>query len=87
LLTEAFISQAAFGENGRGLPRHVEEYPELGVIEVRVLDLTSSLDRYREAARCCLGPEDADLEIVSKLPARRSVVWAYHIDANRRMHC
>jgi uncharacterized protein YndB with AHSA1/START domain len=67
------------------LPRHVEKYPELGVIEGRVLDLTSSLDRYRKAARCCVGPEDADIKIVSELPAPRSVVWAYHIDANRRL--
>jgi len=65
--------------------RHVEEYAELGVIEGRVLDLTSSLDRYREAARYCLGPEDANMEIVSELPAPRSLVWAYHVDAKRRM--
>ena len=85
LLTEAFISMATFGKVGLGLPRYVEEYPELGVIEGRVLDLTSSLDRYREAARNYVGPEDADMEIVSELDAPRSVVWAYHIDAKRRM--
>jgi len=47
--------------------------------------LTSSLDRYREAARYYLKPEDADMEIVSELPAPRSVVWSYHVDAKRRM--
>jgi hypothetical protein len=43
LLTEAFINRATFGKVGLGLPRYVEEYPELGVIEGRVLDLTSSM--------------------------------------------
>ena len=85
LLTEAFISKATFREGSLGLPRHIEKYPELGVIEGRVLDLTSSLDRYREAARCCIGPEEADMEIVSELPAPPSMVWAYHVDARRRM--
>lgn len=85
LLTDAFISKAKFQQEGLGLPRHVEEYAELGVIEGRVLDLTSSLDRYRKAARYCIGPDDADLEIENELPAPRSVVWAYHIDANRRL--
>ena len=84
LLTEAFISKALFGEGGLGLPRHKEEYPELGEIEARVLDLTSSLDRYREAARCCIEPEDADLLVVSELPAPRSMVWSYFVDAKRR---
>lgn len=85
LLTEAFISKARFGEDGLGLPRHVEEDPVLGIIEARVLDLTSSLDRYQKAARYCVQSEDADIEIVSELPAPRSLVWAYHLDANRRM--
>jgi len=85
LLTDAFIRRATFGEAGLGLPRHVEAYPELGVIEGRVLNLTFSLDRYREAARHYVGPEDADMEIVSELPAPRGLVWAYHLDAKRRM--
>jgi uncharacterized protein YndB with AHSA1/START domain len=85
LLTDAFIARARFGERGLGLPRHVEQYPELGTVHGRVVDLAASIERWRAAARRYLATEDADMEIVIELPAPRSVVWAYCIDAKRRL--
>jgi uncharacterized protein YndB with AHSA1/START domain len=85
LLTNAFISKAAFARGALGLPHHVEEIPELGVIEGRVLDLAASIDRYRTAARRYIGPGEAGLEIATELPAARSLAWAYFVDAKRRL--
>jgi uncharacterized protein YndB with AHSA1/START domain len=85
LLTNEFISKATFAHGGLGLPHHVEEIPELGVIEGRVLDLAASIDRYRTAARRYIGPGDASLEIATELPAARSLAWAYFVDAKRRL--
>jgi uncharacterized protein YndB with AHSA1/START domain len=85
LLTDAFISKSTFAEGGLGLPRYAEEISELGVVEGRVLDLAASVDRYREAARRYIGPEEADVEIVTDLPASRSLAWAYFVDAKRRL--
>jgi uncharacterized protein YndB with AHSA1/START domain len=85
LLTNEFISKATFADGGLGLPHHVEEIPELGVIEGRVLDLAASIDRYRTAARRYIGPGDAGLEIATELPAGRSLAWAYFVDAKRRL--
>ncbi len=84
LLTDAFISNATFAEGGLGLPHYVEEIPELGVVEGRVLDLAASVDRYRASGRRYIGPEDADVEIVTDLPAARSLAWGYFVDAKRR---
>jgi uncharacterized protein YndB with AHSA1/START domain len=85
LLTSDFIDQAAFARAGLGLPHHVEEIPELGVVEGRVLDLPASIERYRTAARRYIGPGEASLEIPTELPAARSLVWAYFVDAKRRL--
>jgi len=85
LLTDAFIREAAFAEEGLGLPRYVEEIPELGVAEGRVLDLAGSVDRYRAAARRYIGPDEVDVEIVADLPAARSLAWGYFVDAKRRL--
>lgn len=85
LLTEAFVGRALFGEGGLGLQEHVETYEGLGEIECRVLDLGPSVGRHWEAVRRYLESSDADLEIVTELPAPRSLVWAYHLDPERRL--
>jgi uncharacterized protein YndB with AHSA1/START domain len=85
LLTSGFITKATFAHGGLGLPHHVEEIPELGVIEGRVLDLAASIDRYRQAARRYIGPAEAGLEIATELAAARSLAWAYFVDAKRRL--
>ena len=85
LLTNEFVSKAAFAHAGLGMRPHVEKIPELGVIEGRVLDLAASTDRYRTAARRYIGPGDAGLEIATEVPAARSLAWAYFVDAKRRL--
>jgi hypothetical protein len=84
-LTEPFVARAAFAERGLGLPRHVEEIPELGVVEGRVLDMAASVERYRAAARRYVGPDDADFEIAADLAAAPSFIWPYVVDAKRRL--
>jgi uncharacterized protein YndB with AHSA1/START domain len=85
LLTSEFIDKATFAHGGLGLAHHLEEIPELGVIEGRVLDLAASIDRYRTATRRYIGPGDGGLEIATELPAARSLAWAYFVDAKRRL--
>ncbi len=84
LLTDAFIDKAAFGDRGLGLPRYEEEIAELGLVQGRVVDLAASVERYRAAARKYVGASEADVEISIDLPAPRSLVWGYFIDAKRR---
>ena len=84
LLTDAFVGRARFGDRGLGLPEYVEEIPHLGRIGSRVIDLSSSIERYRETTRCYISSEEADMEIVTEVPAARSVVWSYCVDAKRR---
>ena len=84
LLTDAFVGRARFANRGLGLPEYVEEIPHLGRIESRILDLSSSVERYREATRFYTSSEEADMEIVTEVPAPRSVVWAYCVDAKHR---
>ena len=84
LLTDAFVGRARFVDRGLGLPEYVEEISHLGRIGSRVLDLSSSVERYRETTRCYISSEEADMEIVTEVPAARSVVWSYCVDAKRR---
>ncbi len=84
-LTSAFVNQSANANTGLGAPRHVEVYEELGEVEGRVIDLKAAVGRYNGAKRYFVDSGNADLEISVDVPAPPSVVWAYHIDASRRL--
>lgn len=85
LLTDAFVEKAAFPELGLGSPVYEEDIPELGSVKGRVLDLAAAVDRYREASRRYIGPDDADITVTADFPAPRSLVWGYFLDAKRRL--
>ena len=84
-LTDAFVQQSQQPERGLGLPEHAEEYPELGVIQGRILDLSASVERLRETHRRFISAADADFELAAELPAARSYVWGYLIEPKRRL--
>jgi hypothetical protein len=84
-LSDAFVGRVASANLGRSAPAHTERYEELGAVTGRVLNLADAVSRYTGAARFYVESKDADFELVTDLPAPRSVVWAYHIDASRRL--
>jgi len=84
-LTNAFVQQSAIADTGFGAPQHVEAYEALGEVKGRVIDLAAAVSRYNGAERYYVRSEDADFELVTDVPGPPSVVWAYHIDASRRL--
>ena len=84
-LTDAFVARTNQPEQGLGAPSHSEAYAELGTVAGRVVDLSKALERDRTEAGYVITPEQADVQIDVTFPAPRSLVWAYHLDAERRL--
>lgn len=83
-LTDAFVGRAFLADTGLGLQAHEEQYPDVGKIHGRVVDLVGSAEVYRKNARIRISEDDADLLIEATLDAPASIAWAYFIEAERR---
>ncbi|MGR8919403.1 MAG: DUF2652 domain-containing protein [Gammaproteobacteria bacterium] len=84
-LTEAFVERVTLPGERFGGTAHGERYDELGAIHGRVLDLADAVSRRDRVPRHYVAGDAADFCLATTVPAPPSLVWAYHIDAGRRL--
>lgn len=85
LVTHAFISRTKSADFGVHAPLHMENYEQLGEVQGRVIDLRAAVKRYTGAERYYVTTADADMDIVTDIPAPKTIVWGYAIDPTLRM--
>jgi hypothetical protein len=82
LFTEAALARS--GLDGQGWHTQKEEYPSLGSVHTRSLDLEERLARLRQLRRRTVGPEEADLQFSFSMGLPPAAVWQWLNDASMR---
>ncbi len=85
LFTEACLARLQLDPDSLGLVGHQETYDEIGEVLAHVLDLEARWREAEEARRVYISSDEAEFEIIERLPAPPVAVWQSYTSPRRRL--
>lgn len=84
-LTEACIEGLGVDPTALGLPPFRQTYEDIGEVAGFLVDLEANWQAAQERLRVYVGSDEAEFEVVQRLPAPPSVVWEAYTSPRRRV--